>query len=104
MNFTEGCAFFKTTVPADVLAWRLWLNGANQNLYVRKSFVPLPTYGTSELSQFRQMLVVPDYLAGGTFNGEPYDWIVVMSFSGESDIPASLADRGVPLEKVFWLL
>jgi hypothetical protein len=65
----ERVAFFKTTVPAEALAWRLWLDGSNRSLYVRKSFVPLPAYNAYDLTEFRQMLVVPDYLAGGTFNG-----------------------------------
>ncbi|MCU0771959.1 MAG: hypothetical protein MUE94_09375 [Verrucomicrobia bacterium] len=59
----EGSRFFRTTAAADQVAWRLWLNGAPNTLYVRKNAVPLP--GASDLSQAGQLLVVPTYLVGG---------------------------------------
>ncbi|MBI3879744.1 MAG: hypothetical protein HY301_06730 [Verrucomicrobia bacterium] len=63
----EGMAFFKTTAPADTLAWRLGLNGATNTLYVKKSFVPHPI--SYEQTQDRAMLLVEPYLGIGTFNG-----------------------------------
>ena len=63
----ESMIFFKTTIAADTLAWRVWLNGAPNTVYVKKAFVPHPA--SYELTQNGQMLVVPPYLAGGTFNG-----------------------------------
>lgn len=59
----EGMRFFRTTAAADQGAWRLWLNGATNLIYVKKNAVPLP--GATDLSQARQMLVVPGYLVGG---------------------------------------
>jgi hypothetical protein len=63
----EGMIFYMTTISSDTLAWRLWLNGASNMMYVKKSAAPHPaSYG---LIQAGQMLVVPPFLAGGTFNG-----------------------------------
>jgi large repetitive protein len=59
----EGIRFFKTALPDNAIAWRLWLNGSNNALLVRKTAVPLP--GQADLSQLGQMLVVPNYLVGG---------------------------------------
>ena len=59
----EGMRFFKTTVPLDTLAWRLWLNGLTNSLLVKKGGVPVT--GATDLSQNGQMLVVPTYLIGG---------------------------------------
>lgn len=60
----EGMRFFSARVPTDMLAWRLWLNGATNNILLKKTSVPLPN-GGNELSQNGQALVVPPYLAGG---------------------------------------
>jgi hypothetical protein len=38
----EGMRFFKTTMPSETLAWRLWLNGLTSTLHVKKSFAALP--------------------------------------------------------------
>lgn len=70
----EGLRFFQTTMPADAVAWRLWLNGITNTVFVKKTGVPLA--GSSDLSQARQMLVVPSYLVGGQLyfvgvNGAP---------------------------------
>lgn len=59
----EGMRFFQTTLPANANAWRLWLNGATNQVLVKKTGVPLT--GVADLSQARQMLVVPSYLVGG---------------------------------------
>jgi len=59
----EGMRFFKTTVPVDSPAWRLYLNGVTNSLLVKKGGVPV--LGASDLSQNGQMLVVPPYLVGG---------------------------------------
>ena len=64
----EGTAFFKTTIPSTTLAWRLWLNGANQELLVRKGLVPLSS-GRWDFRQNRQMLVVPDSQGNSPVNG-----------------------------------
>ncbi len=62
----EGARYFKTTMPVELLAWRLWLNGTNKDIFVKKTGAPHPlNTGTFDLSQNRQMLVVPDYLVGG---------------------------------------
>jgi hypothetical protein len=59
----EGMRFFQTTMPANAVAWRLWLNGSTNTVFVKKTGVPLT--GSTDLSQARQMLVVPSYLIGG---------------------------------------
>ena len=70
----EGMRFFKTTLPANAVAWRLWLNGLTNSILVKKPGVPLT--GATDLSQAGQMLVVPSYLVGGQLyfvgvNGNP---------------------------------
>ena len=63
----EGYHFFKTTVPAGTLAWRLGLNGATNDVLVRKVLAPsLYSSSTYDLKQASQMLVVPSYLTGNT--------------------------------------
>ncbi|MBU6411161.1 MAG: hypothetical protein KGR98_12310, partial [Verrucomicrobia bacterium] len=63
----EGMHFFKTTITTNTLAWRLWLNGLPNQIYVKQSAAPVP-YNTStyDLTQPGQMLVVPTYLTVGT--------------------------------------
>ena len=61
----EGYRFFKTSVPANTAAWQLWLNGQNNLLQLKKAAVPMPQ--SYELQQNGQMLVVPPYLANGTY-------------------------------------
>ncbi|MFN7140599.1 MAG: hypothetical protein ACK4UN_14770, partial [Limisphaerales bacterium] len=61
----EGWAFFRTTLAEDTLAWRLWLNGNAQNIYVKRTSVPLAAGAKYEMMQARQMLVVPPYLLPG---------------------------------------
>ncbi|HKQ38988.1 MAG TPA: hypothetical protein VJ063_13000, partial [Verrucomicrobiae bacterium] len=58
----EGMRFFRTSMPTDALAWRLWLNGSNYSILVKKTGVPL--VNSFELSNSVQMLVVPPYLIG----------------------------------------
>lgn len=61
----EGTRFFKTTVPPTTKAWRLWLNGAANEIRVRKSVLPFTGFNV-DLAQVRQMLVVPPYLGTGS--------------------------------------
>ena len=64
----EGMRFFSATAPANMLAWRLWLNGLTNSLYVKKTSLPLATNSTYyELTQPAQMLVVPPYLSVGQY-------------------------------------
>ncbi|MBM3883119.1 MAG: hypothetical protein FJ387_25960, partial [Verrucomicrobia bacterium] len=66
----DGIAYFRTTVPASTLAWRLWLQGGSSPIYVRRSAAPHPaSQGSWDLRQNGAMLVVPPYLNAGTFNG-----------------------------------
>jgi hypothetical protein len=59
----EGMAFFKTTITTNTLAWRLGLNGLNNQLYVKSTLAPVPlNTSTYDLTQPGQMLVVPTYL------------------------------------------
>jgi hypothetical protein len=59
----EGIRFFSAQAPTDMLAWRLWLNGKTNTIYLKKSGVPL-SIGYDQF-QVGQMLVVPPYLSGG---------------------------------------
>ena len=59
--------FYQTTIHSTTLAWQLWLNGATNTIFVKKSAAPDPV--SYDLTQSGQMLVVPPYLATATFNG-----------------------------------
>lgn len=61
----EGMRFFRTSTTADMLGWRLYLNGADNPILVRRSTVPLEN--NKELSQAGQMLVVPPALTVGQY-------------------------------------
>jgi large repetitive protein len=58
----EGWRFFRTVAPADTLAWRLWLSGAPNRIYVKKDFIPFDFSYLHERSRAEALLVVPDYL------------------------------------------
>lgn len=64
----EGVRYFRTTTPAGTLAWVLWLNGAVQDLYVRKNAVP--TFANQSDYDLRRagghLLAVPPYLGTGS--------------------------------------
>src|SRR5206468_3564851 len=70
----EGMAFYRTTADSETLAWELWLGGLENAIVVKKSAAP--TLVSHELLQNRQMLVVPPYLAGGTFNGSYFVGVI----------------------------
>jgi hypothetical protein len=70
----EGMIFYKTTIPSDTLAWRLWLNGLPNTIYVKKSAAPDPL--SYDLVQDGQILAVPPFLGGGTVNGTYFVGIV----------------------------
>ena len=64
----EGWRFFKTTIPSNTLAWRMWLKDstnrtATNTIYIRKAGVPLTV--THDTKQVGQLLVVPPYLTVG---------------------------------------
>ncbi|MGZ8898970.1 MAG: hypothetical protein ACXW3Z_02655, partial [Limisphaerales bacterium] len=61
----EGIRYFSAQVPTDMLAWRLWLDGATNAILLKKTGVPLPSANLNELAQQAQALVVPPYLTGG---------------------------------------
>lgn len=64
----EGVVFYKVTLPQNVPAWSLWLNGGNQLIGVRKSRVPV-LFATSAVADRRQtgsLLLVPPYLGAGS--------------------------------------
>src|ERR1035441_7405106 len=86
----EGMIFFATTIPANTLAWQLWLNGPTDTLYVKKSFAPDPQ--SYHLIKSVKMLVVPPYLAGGTFNGTYF-----ISVPGNPGTPINLGSRQQPV-------
>ncbi|HEV2456585.1 MAG TPA: hypothetical protein VGY98_20150, partial [Verrucomicrobiae bacterium] len=63
----EGIRFFSTTISANTLAWRLWLNGLTNQIYVKQTAAPVPfSTSTYDLTQPGQMLVVPTYLNVGS--------------------------------------
>ncbi len=68
----EGIRYFKTTIPTETLAWRLWLQNAagtatwSSGFQVRKALAPYP--GSSSYYDFTcigQTLLVPGYLVAG---------------------------------------
>ncbi len=59
----EGIRYFKTTIPPNTLAWRLWLKGATNQILVKNTAIPHPSL--KDLSQAGRMLVTPGYLVGG---------------------------------------
>ena len=86
----ESMIFYKTTIPSDTLAWQLWLKGDPNTMFVKKSAAPHPV--SYDLSQSGQMLVVPPYLAGGTFNGTYF-----IGVSGDPGAQIDLDSRGQPV-------
>ena len=63
----EGMSFFKTTISAGTPAWRLGLNGLNNQVLVKKTSIPHP-FGSGPYYDWaapRQMLLVPPYLNVG---------------------------------------
>ncbi len=119
----EGMIFFATTVPANTLAWQLWLNGPTTTIYVKKSFAPDPL--SYDLTQAGQMLVVPPYLAGGTFyfisvpgnpgtsvnlgsRQQPVTSLPFNSFTtvtvGPADFPYVTYQVQVPVQQIAWQL
>ena len=64
----EGVLFYKVTLPPNVPAWSLWLNGGTQTIGVRKSLVPI-LFNSSQLVDRKQngsLLLVPPYLGLGS--------------------------------------
>ncbi|MBC8097544.1 MAG: PPC domain-containing protein, partial [Akkermansiaceae bacterium] len=61
----EGMRFFSASAPAEMLAWRLWLNGATNTILIKKTSLPLPAL--NDLNQSAQMLIVPAYLTAGQY-------------------------------------
>ncbi|MGA2556822.1 MAG: Ig-like domain-containing protein, partial [Verrucomicrobiota bacterium] len=86
----EGMIFFQTTIPSTTLAWQLWIHGAANQMYVKKSAAPDPA--SYDLTQAGQMLVVPPYLAGGTFNGTYFTGVL-----GAPGTPINLDSRQQPI-------
>ncbi|MBA4146869.1 MAG: hypothetical protein H0X66_02055 [Verrucomicrobia bacterium] len=58
----EGWLFYKTGIGEGTLAWRLSLNGATNNIFVKKTSLPI---GKHEAKSAKQMLLVPPYLVAG---------------------------------------
>lgn len=65
----EGIRYFRTIATTNALAWRLYLNGATNGIYVRRTQAPVPIAGPTftDFSQNGQMLVVPQYLQDGQY-------------------------------------
>lgn len=60
----EGVAFFKVTLPPNVPAWALWMNGGNQLIGVRKNLIPVlfETATVTDRKANGNLLLVPPYL------------------------------------------
>jgi hypothetical protein len=63
----EGFRFFSTSIPSDILAWQLYLNGRTNVIYLKKTSVPLAQQGLNEMFQSGQALIVPPYLSAGQY-------------------------------------
>jgi hypothetical protein len=64
----EGVVFYRVTLPLNVPAWSLWLNGGTQMMGVRKSKVPV-LFGQPVVADRKQngsMLLAPPYLGQGS--------------------------------------
>jgi hypothetical protein len=83
----EGIRFFRATAPANMLAWRLWLNGATNQIFLKKTTLPLPA--GNEQIQVGQTLVVPPYLSGN----QQY----LIGVSGAPDTNITLDSRHQPI-------
>jgi hypothetical protein len=64
----EGVSFFKVTLPPNVPAWALWMNGGQQLLGVRKNLLPV-LFKLPQLADRKRtgsLLLVPPYLGQGS--------------------------------------
>src|SRR5262245_6100351 len=120
----EGLRFFKMIPPAGTLAWRLGLNGATNDILIRKTVVPVPlNANTYELRQASQMLVVPAYLNGGdtyyvAVPGNPGDAVnldnrqqAISTVAFNSSTPWTVSGYGyttfridVPVQQIAWAI
>jgi hypothetical protein len=66
----EGMAFFKTSITSNAPAWRLWLKGATNTLFVKKATAP--TAASFDLAQSGLMLIVPPYLTTSNSSGRNF--------------------------------
>ncbi|MFM2198675.1 MAG: hypothetical protein RLZZ505_2107 [Verrucomicrobiota bacterium] len=60
----EGVAFFKVTLPQNVPAWALWMNGGSHLVGVRKNLIPV-LFETAPIADRKgngNLLLVPPYL------------------------------------------
>jgi hypothetical protein len=66
----EGMRFFKTTMSAGTLGWRLWLNGLANQMLVHDTKAPLPIGsaggGYYDWTSNGQLLLVPPYIVTGS--------------------------------------
>jgi len=64
----EGVAFFKITLPPNVPAWALWMNGGQELVGVRKGLIPVLFDGgtTADRKRNGSLLLVPPYLGQGS--------------------------------------
>ncbi|MCX6880144.1 MAG: hypothetical protein NTW21_41030, partial [Verrucomicrobia bacterium] len=84
----EGIRYFKTTIPTETLAWRLWLQDAagtatwNSAFQVRKSLAPHPESSSyHDFTRIGQTLLVPGYLVAG---GSEIYYLAVPGTPGDS--------------------
>ena len=65
----EGMYYFKGSVDAATPAWRLWLNGVSDQIYVSKGTAPIKTgwLEAAEQAEAGQMLLVPPYLTSALY-------------------------------------
>ncbi len=89
----EGMRFFRTTISAGTLAWRLWLNGAGNQLLVHQTKAPLPIGspggGYHDWIGAGQLLLVPPYIV----TGNSY----LMSVAGAPGTSINLDSRQQPI-------
>ena len=66
----EGMYYFQGSVDAATLAWRLWLNGSSDQIYVRNGSAPVKNQWnpeTADQAEAGQMLLVPPYLTSALY-------------------------------------
>jgi uncharacterized Zn-binding protein involved in type VI secretion len=65
----EGTYYFKNGIDANTSAWRIWLSGVQNQMYVSKGKAPVKNDWTdnAEQSEAGQLLLVPPYLASALY-------------------------------------
>jgi large repetitive protein len=93
----EGTYYFKNSVDANTPAWRLWLNGSSNQIYVSRGKAPIKSAWTEQAEQAEtgQALLVPPYLTSAVYivgvKGSPGSSFTLESRKQPILIPSAVA-------------